>query len=292
MHTQKLRVEIEQQLGRKIQRFSLLGKGMCNNAWLVLAEDQQRYVIKEEKAEKQEEEENDLLVEAEIIVKLNEKLPELPIPQVVFINENPKMYGYEYAKGELMKIAWNSLTEGQRNEVCIGLASFHANLINALNMGEIEELQLSVNLSDEEDEDAVEDLKLFQADVELAENYKEMAKLCYEIVQATASQAILGLCHNDSHHENILIQEGQLSCVIDFGDADFGDIHREFTRYFQDYPGYADLIIQNFEKQSGKKLSKKRILALTVLDALEELRSDFKEFGHVDWFEQFWPFLC
>jgi aminoglycoside phosphotransferase (APT) family kinase protein len=104
----------EENLGKKLIGFSLKGQGMCNNVWYAVSEDHQQYSVKQERSEKEEDEQNDLLVEARIIRRLNEKSPSLPVPHVVFLAENPKMYCYHYVEGERMRDAWDFLSAAEK----------------------------------------------------------------------------------------------------------------------------------------------------------------------------------
>ncbi len=77
MKQSKLKFIVQNELGKKISKFELKGKGMCNNVWFIETEDTSKYLIKQEREDKEIEEENDLLTEAKIITALNQKSPSL-----------------------------------------------------------------------------------------------------------------------------------------------------------------------------------------------------------------------
>ncbi len=80
------------------------------------------------------------------------------------------------------------------------------------------------------------------------------------------------LLHNDAHNENIFVNQiGDLLCIIDFGDALWGDPHLDFINFIHAYPKHWELIIDSYEKSSGKILDKKRILALAIIRFSKQL---------------------
>ncbi|GAA4450963.1 hypothetical protein GCM10023189_12350 [Nibrella saemangeumensis] len=74
--------------------------------------------------------------------------------------------------------------------------------------------------------------------------------------------------------------------MVDFGDADTGDVHREFTRYAQDYPDYAEFILMSYETLSGRKLSRPHIVALAIQDAVYDLREEYFGTGKIELIDQ------
>ncbi|MDO1449884.1 aminoglycoside phosphotransferase family protein [Rhodocytophaga aerolata] len=273
---------IEEKLNKRLISFSLKGEGMCNYAWYAISEDNQIYMIKQEKPEKEEEEHNDLLTEAGIIRKLNEKSSSLPVPQLIFVADNPKMYGYQYIEGEMMKSAWGFLSQQEKILLCEDLGKFHALLGNALTMEEIGELKVTNRWQAALEKETEDDVKLFLHDASIPQPYKQLIKRLYKIQHETKVLAHFGLCHNDSHHENILLNEGKLAGIIDFGDSDFGDVHREFARYVQDYPHYVEIIVNTYEKLSGKTLCRRRMLAISLLEIVDDLRTEYIKNGRME----------
>lgn len=260
---------------------------MCNYAWYIITDDGKKYMIKQEKEVKEESEQNDLFVEARTIQKLNIKKPSLPIPQVIFIVENPKMYCYQYAEGIIIRETWQFLSEQERITLCEDLGKFHFDLGYALTQEEIKQLRLKIDEAYHLEEETQEDIERFLADTTIDIEYKNVVATIYQTYQQTMQFVHLGLCHNDSHYENILVHHGKLSCVVDFGDTDFGDVHREFTRYFQDYPDYYELIVQTYENLSGRKLSRKRIIAQSILENLDDIPHHYTQDSFLGLWEKY-----
>jgi thiamine kinase-like enzyme len=172
------------------------------------------------------------------------------------------------------------------------LGKFHAQLGKALTIEEINALQIANNPQAGLEKETEEDVARFLHDTAIPHPYKQLVKRLYEVFNETTSAACLGLCHNDSHHENILLNEGKLACIIDFGDSCRGDVHSEFARYVQDYPQYAEIIIRNYEQLSGQNLCRERILALTILETVDDLRTEYLKNGRMELIERLSPWLA
>ncbi|MFN7118048.1 MAG: aminoglycoside phosphotransferase family protein [Saprospiraceae bacterium] len=272
---QQLKNTIEARLGKKIRAISLLGQGMCNNTWQIITENNDKYVIKQARLDQEENEQNDLLLEAKIIQRLNQKNPSLPVPRLLFITENPTMYAYHYISGNLMQEAWQHLSAAEKNSLCKDLAKFHYELGQTLSLEEAHDLGIFVNAASALEAETEADVKTFLMDVNIPKKYKAIVEAMYETYYSTQDQAFLTLCHNDAHPGNIIIHQGKLSGIIDFGDAEYGDIHIEFTRYAQDYPAHFDLIIKSYESLANITLSKKRIIAQAILEGIDDIRTEY-----------------
>lgn len=296
MKQDQLKYIIEQELGKNIVDFSLKGKGMCNNAWYVKTSDNKEYLIKQERHDKETNEQNDLIVEAKTIQELNETNPNLPIPKIVFIIGSPKMYCYEYIEGEMMINAWKNLSEQEKISLCEELGKFHAKFESALSPNEVKILGLEINTSTDLHSETKKEIEVFLNDAQIPEKYKKIVRQVSQLFEETRAEALFGLCHNDSHHENIIVRNGKLACMIDFGDTEYGNIYNEFTRYVQDYPDYFEIIVGTYERMSNRKLSRTRLIAQTVLNAVDDIRSDYDKDGreeiikqYINWFAKFTP---
>lgn len=296
MERVQLKKFIDNKLGKNIVEFFLKEKGMCNNAWYVKTSDNEEYLIKQERHDKGTNEQNDLVVEAKTIQKLNQVNSSLPIPKIVFILESPKMYCYKYIEGDMMLDAWKNLSEQEKKSLCKELGKFHAEFENALSKEEIQALGLEIDTSTDLHKQTKEEIEVFLNDTQIPEKYKIIVKQVCEVFEKTKTEASFGLCHNDSHHENIIIHKGKFACVIDFGDTGYGDIHNEFTRYVQDYPNYFEIIVKTYEKLSNKTLSRIRLIAQTILNAIDDIRTDYDKNGreeimkqYINWFAKFTP---
>ncbi len=285
---------VAKKLGKSIVKFSLIGQGMCNNAWYVKTDEELEYLVKQEKFNKDTDEQNDLLVEAELLKKLNENNPSLLVPKIVYISEDPKMYCYDFISGDTMQNSWEDLVEEDRKLICENLGKFHADLGKSLTPNEIETIHLKINQDADFEKETQESVHVFLTDDNIPNNYKSIVEQVIEIFSKTKKDAVFGLSHNDSHHENILVNKGKFVSMVDFGDTEYGDIHAGLTRYIQDYPDYAEIVFSSYEKYSGNKLSRERLVAHTILNAVEDIRIDFQAGGnmmvleeYLKWFEKF-----
>jgi len=206
------------------------------------------------------------------------------------------MYCYEYVEGKMMINAWKDLSEQERISLCEELGKFHAEFENALSKEEIQALGLEIDTSTDLHKQTKEEIEIFLNDTQIPEKYKIIIKQVCGVFEKNKTEASFGLCHNDSHHENIIIHKGKLACVIDFGDTEYGNIYNEFTRYVQDYPNYFEIIVETYEKLSNKKLSRTRLITQTVLNAVDDIRSDYDKDGreeiikqYIHWFAKFTP---
>ena len=286
MLNETLHTYIENSLSKQMKSLSLYGKGMCNDIWLAVTDDNHLFLIKQAREKTEEEEQNDLLLEARLIQKLKQENSSLCIPDVVFASESPRMYGYKYVAGDTMRDAWPTLAERERMELCESLGRFHSSLQTTLREDKIIELGITNNHS-QFDAEEIEDLERFIGNTSVSLHYRQAIKYIFKIFASTNSYAFDRLCHNDTHFENILVYESKLACVVDFGDADFGDVHREFTRYYQDFPDYFEHIVHAYETDSGHNLSHQRIKTRAMLDIVDELKTEYFASGKIALIDRF-----
>ncbi len=272
----KLKEIIQNMLNDDIEDFSVKGNGMCNNAYYIKTKKGDEYLVKEERVNKEVEEENDLLIEARVIKTLNGINPSLLIPQIIFISEIPKMYCYKYIEGKTMRSVWSELTEEKRKTICELLGKFHYDFGKLLSQEEVKKIGMQVDVSTKLEDGVVDKVNKFLIDKKLPKKYIELAKDARNMFNSVSELAIFGFCHNDSHHENIIINNnGEFASVIDFGDTGWRDIYNEFTRYAQDYPDYFEIILKVYEDLSGNKLSRKRLLSLTILYSIGSIQKKY-----------------
>ena len=261
---------IQSLLGKEIKTFSLKGRGMCNNTYYVETSDGKKYLIKRERADKDPEEQNDLVIEGNVIRHLYDLDPTLPIPNVVFISENPKTYGYEYIEGEMMAYAWKKLTESDKVGVAKSIGVFHANIGKHLTVDQAREIGIMVDKSNGLDSTVERTIQAFLDD-DVPESYKETVHRARELFDETQEHAIFQCIHNDTHNENTIIHNQKLAAVVDFGDCEYGDVHREFAYHVRRYPEHLEYFIAAYTASSDKKLSLKRIISYAVIADVKEV---------------------
>lgn len=276
---ESLKSHIQDILGKKITHFILKGKGAVNNAYYLETEDGKKYIVKQELVNKEFQPQNDLVVEGGLLKKLRETNLSTPVPNVIFISENPKLYGYEYIEGELMRGVWNSLSEEEKISICESLGKFHAEIGKNFTKEMSEESGVKINLSTDLHPEVAEIYNSFIADQDMSAEYKDLARKAKEIFEGTRNEVFFQFLHNDGHHENVIIKEKKISGIIDFGDAEYGEVAKEFSRYIRDYPDYFNYIVSAYEKESGNKLSYPRLVSNSFISDLAEIVENYKRGG-------------
>lgn len=277
---QGLTSRIEHLLGKEVAELLLQGKGLCNNAYFVRTVDGAKYIVKEERSDKEFQPQNDLVVEAKTVEQLYALDISVPVPHVVFISADPKMYGYEYIEGDLLKTVWGSLSEDERIHICRTLGRFHAEIGKKFIKEMAIACGITVNDSVGLHPEVVKDYGEILASTDVPEEFKTLAKHAKSIFDNTSDQAIFQFLHNDSHHENILIKDKNVSGIIDFGESEYGEIAKEFSRYIRDFPHHFPYIVSAYEENSGNKLSHKRLITNAFLSGLIDIVEDYRKAGN------------
>lgn len=260
---EKLIQEIENKIETKILAYPHIGNGQCNDVYK-LETDIGNYCLKIEKEDRSLDELNDIIIEGSLLEYMSKKSVK-HIPE--FILKNNHYYIYKFMEGGLMNKSFHNLTEKEKILVCYDIAEFHFELSkitkkDALALG-IKEYKPEKNK-----------LGLEQHDFKkLTEDEINIIKQAHEIYINSLGDSLPQLLHNDAHDKNILISN-QKAIFIDFGDMLWRDIHYDFYRYVFDYPKYWKIIVSRFEKISGKKLNRKRIISISLLRHLRALLGD------------------
>ncbi len=271
--------KIESLLGKKIKVFELKGKGACNNAYYIETEEGKKYIVKQEREDKELSEQNSLLVEARVEEELYKNNLSVPIPKVIFVGEFPAIYGYEYLEGDLMRSIWESLGESERIDICHKLGVFHAEMGKKISKDEARDLGVKINESTDLHPEIIEEYDLILSSSDIPEEFKVLARKAREIFNTTFDKTFFQFIHNDAHHENVLIKDNKISGIIDFGDAEYGEIAKEFSRYIRDFPNYFTHIVSAYEEESGNKLSYIRLVTNAFLSGLMEIVEDYRKGG-------------
>lgn len=261
-------MQIQSLLDKEIKTFSPKGRGMCNNIYNIETSDGKKYLLKEAREDKETEEQNDLVIEGNVIRHLYDLDSTLPIPNVIFVSDNPKMYGYEYIEGEMMVYAWEKLTESEKAGVAKSIGAFHANIGKHLTVDQAQEIGIMVDNSQTLDQMGGESVQAFLDD-DVPESYKETAQKAKKFFDETQELAIFQCIHNDTHNENTILHNQRLAAVVDFGDCEYGDVHREFAYHVRRYPEYLKYFIAGFKASSGKDLSLKRLISYAIIADVE-----------------------
>lgn len=272
-------IKIQELLGQEIVHFSLKAAGYCNNAYYVETRQGGRYIVKLERVDKELTEQNTLPIEGELIKKLAGLNLSLPLPKVTFISELPAMYGYEYIEGERLIEVWQKLTEEERIGICHSLGNFHAEIGERFSRSDAIASGLTIDESPNLHPEVAKEYEIILARNDVPDGWEILAQRARAIFEQTMGRVIFQFMHNDAHHENVLIKDKQIAGIIDFGDAEYGEVAGEFSRYIRDYPRYFEYIVATYEKVSGHELSRARLISNAFLSGLIDNVEDYTKGG-------------
>jgi aminoglycoside phosphotransferase (APT) family kinase protein len=274
---EEIREKVQQLLGKEITQFSLFGKGAVNNAYLAETIDGEKYIVKQEKEVKEFQPQNTLLVEASVAQALEKAKLTIPVPDVAFISEDPVMYGYHYIEGDLMITLWESLEEKERINICRALGAFHAEIGKKISKESAAKMGVAINDSTGLHPETIEEYNSILKSDDVPDEWKTLAQRARDIFDNTSDKSVFQFIHNDSHHENIIIRDRKIVGIIDFGNAEYGEVAKEFSRYIRDYPDYFQFIVFAYEEASGIRLSYKRLVNNAFLSGLIDMVENYRK---------------
>lgn len=274
-----LKVRIEKIVKEKITKFELKGSGFVNDAYYLETETGKRCIVKAEKEIQEFTPQNSLVVEAKVAQKLYESNLSIPVPEVVFVSEDPDMYGYSFIDGDTLCNVWNDLSEEEKIDILRNLGYFHAEIGKKISKENANEIGVLIDDSAGLHLEVLADYYLIISDESLPKNIIDLAQKAKSIFDTTSDQAVFQFLHNDAHHENILIKDKKISGFIDFGNSEYGEVAREFSRYIRDFPNHFQYIIDAYEEESGNKLSLARLITNSFLSGLIDNVEDYKKGG-------------
>lgn len=274
-----LKHTIQNLLGEEITEFTLKGKGCVNYAYYIETKNGLKLIVKKEREDAICIPPNSLKVEATLIQNLASFHVHIPIPKVVFISEDPLMYAYEYLDGEVLKSAWHDLTEEERIEICTALGYFHAEVGNKISEDDAIAMGVVVNRSTDVHPKHLSDYDAALVNSLIPEEYKALARKAKELFDSTHDQVYFQFLHNDGHRENVLIKDKKISGIIDYGNAEYGEIAKEFAHYVREFPNHFQYIVSAYEERSGNKLSMKRLISYSYLSSLNDFVQEYIKGG-------------
>ncbi|EKD93304.1 MAG: hypothetical protein ACD_28C00181G0006 [uncultured bacterium] len=274
-----IKESVQKLLGEELIVFELKGKGACNNAYYVETQSGKKFIIKEERPNGELKEQNSLAVEAHVIKQLSNLNFSAPLAKVYFISKEPNMFGYVYIEGDLLIDAWKKLTEEERIGICQNLGVFHAELEQRVTEAMAREMGVQINTYIGLHPEVEEEYSKILTFTDIPNGWKTLAQKTKTIFDKTLELGVFQFLHNDAHHENIIVKDGEITGIIDFGDSEYGEIAREFSRYIRDFPDHAEYIIKAYEKASGHKLSRERLISNSFLSGLMDNVEDYRKGG-------------
>lgn len=276
---EKLKSQMQTFFDKEIRKLTLKGKGAVSIAYYVETADGGKYIVKQERNDKEFQPQNDLVVEARIVKQCHELNLSVPISNVVFVSENPKMYGYEYIEGDLMRGVWEALSENEKIDICTRLGYFHAEIGKKFTKEMAETIGVKIDMSLDLHPEVSVDYDRLILDVDVPENLKILTKKAKSIFDRTQDKLIFQFLHNDSHHENIIIKNRVISGIIDFGNSEYGEVAKEFSRYIRDFPDYFRYIVSSYEEESGNQLSYERLISNALLSGFIDIVEAYRKGG-------------
>lgn len=270
---------IERLLGEPITTLELKASGACNDAFYIETESSKKLILKREREIKEFQPQNTLLIEAHIIQALSKIGLSVPIPQIRFVSDDPEMFAYNYMEGDLLIDVWKELSESERIEICEALGKFHAEIGRVFTNEAAEKTGMHINSSTGLHPEVEKEYNEILTFVDIPTDIKDLAQRAKSMFDQTLELGIFQFVHNDAHHENILIKDKKIAGIIDFGESEYGEVAKEFSRYTRDFPDYVEYIIQAYEKASGNTLSRERVFSNAFLSGLIDNIELYREGG-------------
>lgn len=187
------------------------------------------------------------------------------------------MYAYEYIEGELLKDIWPSLTEEEKIALCRAIGHFHAEIGKKFTKEMAENIAITIDPSADLHPEVKKEYEELTIDPNVPEEFKTLVKHAKTIFDGTMGNTVFQFIHNDAHHENILIKGNMITGIIDFGNAEYGEIAKEFSRYIRDFPDHFKYIVASYEEASGNKLSYERLISNALVSGFAEIVEDYKK---------------
>lgn len=277
MKEESLKLCVQELLGEVIVQFELKGRGCCNDAYFVEVVNGSRYIVKQERKEKTFAAQNSLIVEAAVAKQLY--ILGLKVPRPVFMSEEFMMYGYEFVEGFLLSEVWPKLSDFEKISICTDLGRFHAEIGEKFKKEMAVDCGIEINMSKDQHPEILEDYARLILDKEIPKEFVLLVKKAKAIFDKTKNEAFFHFIHNDAHHENIIIKDNSISGIIDFGEAEYGEAAKEFSRYIRDFPNHFQYIVEAYEAYSGNKLSYKRLVSNSFVSGFVDYVEDYKKGG-------------
>ncbi len=269
---------IAELLREEITLFTLKGKGLVNNAYYVETQTG-KYIVKQEREDKEFQPQNSLTVEAAVIKQLSTLNLTVPIPRIVFISEESQMYGYEYIEGEMLSAVWGNMTEDKKIEICQALGNFHAEIGEEFTKQMAGDVGIKINTSLDVHPETLKEHAFILSNTDVPEELKILLKEARQVFDITMNGGVFQFLHNDAQHDNVLIKDGKISGIIDFGESEYGEVAKEFSRYIRDFPDHFKYIVSFYEEKSGNKLSYRRLVSYSLLSGFIDIVANYLKGG-------------
>jgi Ser/Thr protein kinase RdoA (MazF antagonist) len=266
-------------LGKTATEFRFFSRGAVNNVYYLETTDGDKCLVKVEREDKEFQPQNNLSVEAAVANQLSTMNLSIPTPTVRFVTADPAMYGYDYIEGTTLRSVWPELSEEYRVEICKKIGLFHGEL--AKNFTKETAVSVGIRIDDSRGlhPEVQQEYEQCRVDESLPQQWCVLLDQAKTLFDQTDEDCVFKFVHNDGHHENVLINNNRISGFIDFGNAEFGEVAKEFSRYIRDYPDYFQYIVEAYEVKTGLDLSRKRLISNAFVSGFAEFVEAYQAGG-------------
>jgi len=226
--------------------------------------------VKELRPDPELTETNPIDIETNLLCFMHNRLPRSCFPDIIWSTE--KHYAYE-------KLPWTPLKENnfsqrdkkEQESLIVEIVDAMIQLFGCCSETEAKNIWINIYHEPFMYTFFEEEKKAFFDHHSLPLDWKNYVQKQTECLY-TNYYGIFGLIHADLHHQNILVENKKLSWIIDFGDARWWDITRDFCIFCDDYPACIDIMTTYYNTKTGNYVSAERIRALILVWRLSDIR--------------------
>jgi aminoglycoside 2''-phosphotransferase len=203
----------------------------------------------------------------------------LAIPQVDYIGQSARYIGYRMVKGKpLTSARYTALSSAARARVARDLAEFLSEIHAAISVSEAR----SLGLEFDEHESYIEEASHLRTRIGDPEILTFIDDTLHESAMLLSSSAPETFLYNDLHGNNMAFNDDdeRLVGVFDFGDAAYGDIHREFAPLLSIHRGLFEATVREYANRFGVALSRRRMVMWYRIERLADLAETIDQPGN------------
>ncbi len=246
----------------KIDNFKLLNIGANSEAFMVNNEFIFRFPLKKTVFE-------DYKVEKQILETLEPYIKSTKIPKTeIFDNDRISFSKHKIIEG--IDFYKSKVDLSLKRKIAKQLAKFYVEL-HSVDTDNFDFLKdRGFHLEGYDISDKVNELKEILGDDFIEENISEKMDYLYE-THNHFDEMDKVLCHGDIHEENIIINNGNLSGIIDFGNVFIGNRNVDFSSILEYDIDFGLSVIEEYEKSIKQNLNRKYILYLQQIRCYSNL---------------------
>lgn len=246
----------------KIDNYKLLNTGANSEAFIINNEFIFRFPLKKTVFE-------DYKIEKRVLEILELYIKSTKIPKIeIFDNGEISFSKHRIIEGtDFYK---SKVDLSSKRKIAKQLAKFYVELhsIDTSNFDFLRDRKF--HLEEYDVSDKVNELKEILGDDFIEENISKKMDYLYE-THSYFDKMDKVLCHGDIHEENIIINDGNLSGIIDFGNAFIGNINVDFSSLLEYDTDFGLSVIKEYEKSIKQNLNRKYIFYLQQIRCYSNL---------------------